>query len=599
MKSEILPNKLSKFLWHFLRPKWGKLLIISIAIIFAAFTQAIIPYFLKVIVDEVVAFGSPPSNIFFSLAFPLTLITVTWIVFISSWRIIGWTQLKLIPPLRREIRAAMFNSVQHHSYRYFQDQLSGTLSNKILDMARGVEQLINCTTTAFIPITLSYIISTIILWRVHTYLGLAVTIWFIIYNAVTLFYARSCVSYSDRHSEANSQLSGKIVDTLRNMSVVRLFARIRFENLYLKFFQNREVDRATELAKFTWYLHLFQDIASVFISVFLLFLTLYGWTQNWITIGDFSLVTMTIGTLLMLCWWMSEQFVVFFKELGVCRQALSFISVAHEITDAEDAPPLKVTKGEVLFKDVWFHYLPHKKLFKNKNLRISPGEKIGLVGFSGSGKSTFVHLLMRYFDVISGTISIDGQDIRKVTQESLRESIAMIPQDTTLFHRTLMENIRYGNPQATDEEVIAASKKAHCHDFIVELEEGYDSLVGESGVKLSGGQRQRIAIARAVLKASPILILDEATSALDSVTERKIQKGLISLMENKTSIVIAHRLSTLSHLDHIFVFDDGVIVESGKHEELLKLDGHYSHLWNMQMEGFLPTKRSDSDPSTS
>ncbi len=588
MASEILPNKLSKFLWHFLRPKWGKLLIISIATLGWAVCQAFEPYILKVIIDSVANYEGPLSRIFSHLLIPLLWLTALWLGITLSWRIVEWIELLLIPTVKKEMRAAMFNSVQHHSYRYFQDQLSGTLSNKILDMARGFEQLFVCACLTFLPITASYIISTFILWNVHLYLGLFMVAWFILYNGVTLYYATKCVNYSDAHSEANSLLSGKIVDALRNMSVVRLFARTRFENHYLLSYQNEEVKRARELAKFIYWLHLFQGLASVLMAVSLILLTVYGWQAGWVTIGDFTLVTSTAGALMILCWWMSEQFIVFFKELGVCRQALSFISVAHELKDAPNATKLKVSRGEIIFKDVWFHYLPHKKLFKNKNLTISPGEKIGLVGFSGSGKTTFVHLLMRYFDVISGTISIDGQDISQVTQESLRESIAMIPQDTSLFHRTLMENIRYGSPHATNEEVIAASKKAHCHDFIVDLDEGYNSIVGESGIKLSGGQRQRIAIARAVLKASPILILDEATSALDSVIERRIQESLLSLMKDKTSIVIAHRLSTLSHLDRILVFDDGVIIESGTHEMLLKKNGHYAHLWNTQTAGFLP-----------
>ena len=235
-----------------------------------------------------------------------------------------------------------------------------------------------------------------------------------------------------------------------------------------------------------------------------------------------------------------------------------------------------------------FHYDEGAHLFNNKNVIIQSGQKVGLVGLSGSGKSTFVNLILLLFDVESGKIVIDGQNIRKVTQESLRENIAMIPQDVSLFHRTLMENIRYGRTDATDEEVIDASKKAHCHEFISQLKEGYESLVGERGIKLSGGQRQRIAIARALLKNAPILILDEATSALDSLTEKLIQDSLHALMQGRTTIVIAHRLSTLSEMDRILVFDKGQIVEDGSHDDLLKAKGHYSRMWAMQAGGFLP-----------
>ena len=237
-----------------------------------------------------------------------------------------------------------------------------------------------------------------------------------------------------------------------------------------------------------------------------------------------------------------------------------------------------------------FHYIPGRNIFSGKSITIHAGERIGLVGFSGSGKSTFVNLIMRLYDVESGRILIDGQDISHVTQDSLRAAIAMIPQDSMLFHRTLMENIRYGNPAASDEEVIAVSKQAHCHEFILQTESGYNALVGERGVKLSGGQRQRIAIARAILKNAPILILDEATSSLDSSTEKYIQQGLSALMQQRTTIVIAHRLSTLAHLDRILVFKEGEIIEDGSHSALLAAKGHYAMLWHMQAGGFLPDR---------
>lgn len=244
-----------------------------------------------------------------------------------------------------------------------------------------------------------------------------------------------------------------------------------------------------------------------------------------------------------------------------------------------------------MFNKVHFRYKKASSIFTDKSIVINPGEKVGLVGFSGSGKSTFVNLILRFFDIDSGQILIDGQDIKKVTQESLRSHIAMIPQDPVLFHRTLMENIRYGRIEATDAEVIECSKKAHCHEFIEKLAEGYQALVGERGVKLSGGQRQRIAIARALLKNAPILILDEATSSLDSVTENYIQESLKLLMCARTTIVIAHRLSTLFDMDRILVFCDGSIVEDGTHKELIAIeDGHYAELWNMQAGGFFSEK---------
>lgn len=266
---------------------------------------------------------------------------------------------------------------------------------------------------------------------------------------------------------------------------------------------------------------------------------------NLVTIGDFTFVISLSISILWNLWFLASQFVSFSEQIGLCKQALSIIREPHEIIDASDAKPLVVSNGKIQFLNVTFHYDEGAHLFRNKNIVIEGGEKVGLVGFTGSGKSTFVNLILRLFEVESGEIIIDDQNINHVTQESLRKKIALIPQDISLFHRTLMENIRFGNTKATDKEIIEIAKKAHCHEFISQLPKGYQSLVGERGIKLSGGQRQRIAIARAMLKNAPILILDEATSSLDSITEKYIQDALNLIMQNKTTIVIAHRLSTL------------------------------------------------------
>jgi ATP-binding cassette subfamily B protein len=287
-------------------------------------------------------------------------------------------------------------------------------------------------------------------------------------------------------------------------------------------------------------------------------------------------------------WFISYQMTVFVRESGTINEALTLINAMHDVVDAPDAQQLQINKGEIRFDQVTFKYQKRNLVFEDISVTLEPGKKVGLVGFSGAGKSTFVNLILRYYDITSGHILIDDQDIAKVTQNSLREHIAMIPQEPSLFHRTLMENIRYGRLDASDEEVIAASKLAHCHEFIEKLPEAYHSLVGERGVKLSGGQRQRIAIARAMLKNAPILILDEATSSLDSVTEKVIQESLTELMKGRTTIVIAHRLSTLADMDRILVFQHGKIIEDGTREELLRAQGYFAKLWDMQMDGFLP-----------
>jgi ATP-binding cassette subfamily B protein len=290
-------------------------------------------------------------------------------------------------------------------------------------------------------------------------------------------------------------------------------------------------------------------------------------------------------------WHLTRDFSQFAKLWGRIIQALRAIHVLPEIQDKPNAGLLRVTQGQIIFDSVRFHYKNTENFFEHKSIKIEGGQKVGLVGYSGAGKSTFVNLILRLYDVTTGQILIDGQNISGCTQDSLHSNISVIPQDPLLFHRTLRENIRYGRITATDNEVIEAALRVHAHEFIIRLPQGYDSLVGERGVKLSGGQRQRVVIARAILKNAPILILDEAMSQLDSITERNIQDSLWELIQGKTTIVIAHRLSTILHMDRILVFDQGNIVQDGTHQELLTRDGLYKTMWEAQIDGFLPNNK--------
>ena len=327
---------------------------------------------------------------------------------------------------------------------------------------------------------------------------------------------------------------------------------------------------------------------------FMVYFLIHFYKVHLISVGDFALILIKYGS----CSYHLVHDVAsdaFHQAVGKCKQSLNCLIAPQELKDEKGAQNLILTKGQITFENVKFHYTGTEPLFQNKTVTIEAGQKVGLVGYSGGGKSTFINLILRLYDVSEGHILLDGQDIRSITQDSLRSNIAMIPQDPSLFHRTLMENIRYGRIEATDDEVISASKKAHAHEFISNLPRGYESPVGERGVKLSGGQRQRIAIARAILKNAPILILDEATSQLDSVTESDIQESLWELMQDKTTIVVAHRLSTLLHMDRIIVFDQGKIVEDGTHSELLNISGLYRTLWDAQVGGFLPDKKIEDE----
>ncbi len=316
-------------------------------------------------------------------------------------------------------------------------------------------------------------------------------------------------------------------------------------------------------------------------------LLIFYWIQSKITTGEVIQVFNTTFNVIMILWISGDLMPQFFRSFGIASQALSVMNDPQDVIDPPYSQPLIVKGGEIIFENVCFQY-GEKKLFDNKDVHIKGGEKIGLVGYSGAGKSTFVNLILRFYPITKGRILIDGQDIAQITLDSLHKQVALIPQDPLLFHRTLEENIQYGNIQASQEEIIQAAKLAHCDEFIRKCPNGYASLVGERGTKLSGGERQRIAIARAMLASAPILILDEATSSLDSVTEQFIQESLERVMQNRTTLVIAHRLSTLTKMDRILVFEQGKVVEEGSHSELIAKAGHYARMWDMQSGGFLP-----------
>jgi len=387
------------------------------------------------------------------------------------------------------------------------------------------------------------------------------------------------------------------VDAVTNVMNAKLFARDEHERGYLDRYLDEEVQAARRTFWFMERMRWFQFIATLSLQVGMIAYAARLWIDEEISAGSFAMVASLLLLVINDIRNLSRRFLEFFEYVGNVTDGVGIIIRPHEVTDAPGARELVVTRGEIRFEDVDFSYPGGAQVFRGLSLTIRPGERVGLVGFSGSGKSTFLNLVLRFYDIQKGRILIDGQDVRDVTQDSLRRAVSMIAQEPMLFHRSLRENVRYGSLDATDDEVQDAARRAHAHDFIVSLPDGYDALVGERGVKLSGGQRQRVAIARAVLKNAPIFLLDEATSSLDSVTERHIQESIANLMKGRTAIVIAHRLSTIAHLDRIVVFHAGEVVEDGTHAELLVRGGHYARLWNMQAGGFLPDREHvDEEP---
>jgi ATP-binding cassette subfamily B protein len=550
----------------------------------------LLPYAIKEIIDAVTLANSLGTDIFEATEDALILFALLNLGIVLFSRASGAALVMTGPFLRAEIRKSLFRYLLHHSHRYFISHFAGSLANRIAEVSMSCMHALWTITFDFYPLIIKSLVALIVLFAASDELALVLCLWLGIYIYVSFLLARRCRIYAEDFAAARSLVTGKVVDSVTNVMNAKMFARRQYEEDYLTDYLNHEVDHALRTYWYMEKLRWFQFTAAMVLMIAMVGYALKIWSEGNMSVGEFSMVAGLAIMLIEAARGLSRSFLEFFEYLGNISDGVSVFVQSHEIVDKPGAPTLQVDRGEITFSDLCFTYHEGLQVFEHLNITIKPKQQVGLVGFSGSGKSTFVNLMLRLFEPQSGVISIDGQDILGVTQDSLRESISMIPQDPQLFHRSLMENIRYGRLDASDDEVIEAAKKAHAHEFILQTEKKYESLVGERGVKLSGGQRQRIAIARAILKDSPILILDEATSALDSVTEKKIQQGLDNLMKGRTVVVVAHRLSTISHMDRILVFDQGKIIEDDSHQQLLLRNGHYAHLWNMQAGGFLPEK---------
>ena len=597
---EKLPKTLFSFFLYFLKKQKWTLFFIQIGCLAWALDHTLWPVVLEHMIDTFTNHLGDRSDIVSELKPILIFGVALWIINEIGFRLAGVLFAKFTPALEASVRMSVFDYVQRHSYRYFSNQFAGSLSNKINDLPQSMSRMIQLITVIFVPVLVAIIISTTLFFFLKPIFAVILLSWIFIHMSVCLLSAKRCDHLAHIHAESVSHLSGKIVDSLSNNLNVKLFARFDAEKEYLNIHQEREkAAQRTSLMFIEKIKFILGAFSFLFPGVLMTSFIILSWKNNQITTGEVIFTLNTSWNITMMVWFAGLELPNLFKEIGISKQALSLIQTPHEISDHPDAKELVVTKGEIIFDHVTFYYSKAKALFKDKMLTIHPGERIGLVGFSGSGKTSFINLILRHFEVDKGQILIDGQNISKVTQNSLRNAIAMIPQEPVLFHRTLMENIRYGNPKVTDADVIDACQKAHCHEFIMKMPDGYQTYVGERGLKLSGGQRQRIAIARAILKNAPILILDEATSALDSITEKHIQEDLNELMKGRTVIVIAHRLSTISALDRILVFDNGEVVEEGTHQELINLGKGYAHMWHMQAGGFISESEEDEDEEDS
>ena len=505
----------------------------------------------------------------------------------------AFLELTLAGNMQERVRWRAHKHMLGQSVSYFQNDFAGRLSNRVMKLSESTEDSMYMVFegvwyAAIYAITAIVLVSGID-WRV----AVPLLIWLIAYAGYTYWTAVRVASASEKWSNARSLVNGRIVDAYTNIETVKLFAHGREERAYaLSSFRRLRL-------RFQRFLRLMTELSFGLSAISgILFVGVVGsavwlWTLGQSTVGEVAAVVALAVRLNGMSGWIMWVTVRLFENAGTVREGLESVSVPHAVTDSSEKP-LVVTDGRIELDGLTHHYGKGQGGLDRIDLTIAPGEKVGLVGRSGAGKSSLVNLLLRFRDPEGGMIRIDGQDIADVTQDSLRQSIGMVTQDSSLLHRSIRANILYGNPGASEVEMVAAAKKAEAHDFIGSLEDpkgrqGYNAYVGERGVKLSGGQRQRIAIARMILKDAPILVLDEATSALDSEVEAAIQRTLYDVMEGKTVIAIAHRLSTIARMDRIIVIDDGRIVEQGSHADLLELSGLYASFWNRQSGGFLQT----------
>jgi ATP-binding cassette subfamily B protein len=549
--------------------------------IFFATNLSLTPYVIKVILDRlsdhsiknVYTYIGGPILIYFSLNIFMTTLFRCYDYFV---------QIKMIPQLRKKITNSIFGYMLQHDHDYYQNNFSGSLTNKINDLTNSIPEIIQISIDRFFCHILGVIIAIYTLWFVRIEFAVVMILWIILFCWVSFFCSRKIQNLADNWSELGSSITGKIVDSLSNSLSIKLFSRQLEEKKILNQTLEEAVKAEQKLQLYYFWMWIFYGYSFVLTQGICLYFLLIRRMQGLVSLGDFALVISLNLVIVDFLWMLASDFSQFSKLLGKIKQALRTTTAPLDTQDKPDAPDLVVTKGKIVFENVRFFYKNAEPWFENKSIVIFAGQKVGLVGYSGGGKSTFVNLILRLFDVTNGRILIDDQDISEVTQKSLREAISMIPQDPSLFHRTIMENIRYGRPDASDDEIKKAAQAACAHEFISQLSLGYDTLIGERGIKLSGGQRQRIAISRAILKNARILILDEATSQIDSINEKEIQESLWFLMQDKTTIVIAHRLSTLLNMDRILVFDQGKIVQDGTHNELIK-KGLYKSLWDAQV----------------
>ena len=580
------------FLWRYVKLWPGHFIGLSAVVVTASLAGIASQYGMKLLVD---AMEKPPAGntaVWWALGFFVGLFALE----AALWRVSGWLGCRTSVGVGVDIRLDLLNYATGHPMRFFQEQRAGSLGHRITSTAGDFSAMVNKLTWNVAPPIVNFVGAFVIFLTINVWMAAALAVFAVAITGLLFLYSARGRPLHRHYAEQAGQTGGEMVDVLTNIWSIKAFAAGARERARLRHTLDGEATSQRRSWMFTEKARVIHDVMLWMMAGSMLIWALLLWQAGSVTAGDVVVVSTLVFRILHGSRDLAVALVDIEQHVNYLGQTLRVVGVAHEVIDAPDAKPFQRRAGAVRFENVTFGYDPAKPVLRDFDLDIPAGQKVGVVGPSGAGKSTIIHLVQRLHDIQAGRVLIDGQDAKDLTQESLRFAIAVVPQEISLFHRTVMDHIRFGRPEATDEEVRAAAAAAHCH-FIDDLPDGYATIVGDRGAKLSGGQRQRVGIARAILKDAPIVILDEATSALDTESEIEVQRALDRLTKDRTVIAVAHRLSTLTSFDRIVVLMGGRVAEDGPIEDLIEKNGIFARMWKLQIRGISVDVALEQQPS--
>jgi ATP-binding cassette subfamily B multidrug efflux pump len=586
------PATLWAFCWHYTRGVWPWIFLMSLLVALIAVIEVALYGFLGNIVDwladaDRATFLEREGDTLMLIGV-VVLLGIPLLTFLVA--LVTHQTIRGNYPMR--IRWMAHRYLLRQSFGFYQDEFAGRIATKVMQTALGVREAVMKLADVLVYVCVYYAGGLLLVASFDLWIAVPFVVWIVLYVTMLSKLLPKLHRLAEVQADTRSTMTGRVVDSYTNIMTVKLFAHARQEEDYARESMGGFLTALYRMMRLETWLETSIEVLNALLLFTVGLVSIWSWLNGVASVGSIAVAIGLALRMYGMSHWIMWELSELFENLGMAHDGMNTISKVQMVTDIDDALDLKVTRGAIEFENIHFHYGKQAGVIDNYSLRIDPGEKVGFVGRSGTGKTTLMNLLLRLFDLERGRILIDGQDISQVGQESLRAQIGVVTQDTSLLHRTVRENIAYGRPGSSEQDIVNAAKRANAHDFIQDLSDldgrrDYDAQVGERGAKLSGGQRQRIAIARVFLKDAPILVLDEATSALDSEVEAAIQENLLRLMEGKTVIAIAHRLSTISALDRLVVIEQGKIVEQGNHDELVQAGGLYAELWNRQSGGFI------------